>query len=143
MEGLKPMRKILCTIALTGLLALGMTGAAFAQDNTAQQPSGQGGGGGGRRMDPDKQLERMTKELSLTSDQQTAIKPILVDQDQKMQAIFQDQSIAREDRRTKMMAIRDDSKTKIEAVLTPDQKQKYETMQQNMRRGGGGPPPQN
>lgn len=137
------MRKILCTIALTGLLALGMTGAAFAQDNTAQQPSGQGGGGGGRRMDPDKQLERMTKELSLTSDQQTAIKPILVDQDQKMQAIFQDQSIAREDRRTKMMAIRDDSKTKIEAVLTPDQKQKYETMQQNMRRGGGGPPPQN
>jgi Spy/CpxP family protein refolding chaperone len=38
------------------------------------------------------------------------------------------------------MSIREDNKAKIEAVLTPDQKQKYEDMQQNMRRGGGGPP---
>ena len=44
------------------------------------------------RMDPDRQLEHMTKELDLSADQQSQIKPVLVDRQQKMQAIFQDQS---------------------------------------------------
>ncbi len=96
------------------------------------------------RMDPDRQLEHMTKELGLSADQQSQIKPLLVERQQKMQAIFQDQSLSREDRRARMQAIRTDSQSKIEAVLNDQQKQKFEAMQQHMgRRGGenGGPPP--
>ena len=59
-----------------------------------------------------------------------------------MQAVFQDQSLSREDRRARMQSIRQDSQTKIEAVLNDQQKQKFEAMQQERgrRRGwqGGG-----
>ena len=131
------------TTALAGMLAIGATSAGYAQDTTnqpqAQQGQGQWGGGHGRgMMDPDRQLEHMTKQLNLSSDQQSQIKPILVDRQQKMQALFQNQSLSREDRHSQMQAIRQDSETKINAVLNDDQKQKYQAMQERMRRGGPG-----
>jgi Spy/CpxP family protein refolding chaperone len=136
-----PMRSQFFTLALGGALALGVSSAALAQDNAAQppsQPQDQGQPGRGpMRMDPDRQLERMTRELSLTADQQSQIKPLLVDREQKIGAAFQDQSLSREDRRSKMQAIRQDSQTKIEAVLNDQQKQKFEAMQQERGRRGG------
>ena len=84
----------------------------------------------------------MTKELGLSADQQAQIKPVLVDRQQKMEALFQNQSLSREDRRAQMMAIRQDSNTKIEAALNDQQKQKFAAMQDRMRRNmPGGPPP--
>lgn len=136
-------RNRLFTLAMSALLTAG-TSAALAQDNAPPPPQEQGqpGMGGPRRMDPNRQLERMTRELDLTADQQSQIKPILVDRQQKMEALFQDQSASQEDRRAKMQSIRQDSRSRIEAVLNDQQKQKYETMEQNMgRRGRGGPPP--
>ncbi|MGA7859570.1 MAG: hypothetical protein WCA11_16665 [Terracidiphilus sp.] len=139
------MRNKLFTLAMAATLALGVTGAALAQDTPPPPPDQAQGqqGRGPMRMDPDRQLEHMTKELDLSADQQSQIKPVLVDRQQKMQAIFQDQSLAREDRRAKMQAIRAESQAKIEAVLNDQQKQKYEAMQQHMGRRGGenGPPP--
>jgi periplasmic protein CpxP/Spy len=132
------MRNRLMTIALGGLLAMGATSAIYAQDTTSQ-PQQQGQWGHGRGMDPSRQLEHLTKALSLTADQQTQIKPILVDRDQKMQALFQNQSLSREDRHTQMQAIHQDSETKINAVLNDDQKQKYQAMQEHMRDHGGPP----
>jgi Spy/CpxP family protein refolding chaperone len=127
-----------CTLALAGALTLGVSGVALAQDNAAPtQEQGQPGRGP-MRMDPNKQLEHMTKELGLSSDQQTQIKPLLVARQQQMEAVFQDQSLSREDRRAKMTSIRQDSTSKIEAVLNDQQKQKFEAMQEHMR-GRGGP----
>jgi len=136
------MRKLLCTVALTGLLSLA-GGAALAQDNTTPQPQqGQWGGHGGHRMDPDAQLKHLTKQLDLTADQQTQIKPILESRDQQMKDLWQDQSLAQADRHAKMKSIQDDSRAKIEAVLNDTQKQKYEAMQEHMhqRMQGGAPP---
>ncbi len=94
-------------------------------------------------MNPDRQLERLTKELGLSSDQQAQIKPLLVDRQQKMQALFQDQSLSQDDRRQKMRSIGEASRASIKALLTDDQKQKFDAMQQHMRRGGdGGAPPE-
>ncbi|MBT9330963.1 Spy/CpxP family protein refolding chaperone [Paracidobacterium acidisoli] len=134
------MRKTFWTIALTGLLTIGTAGAALAQDNAAQEPPPATQGGGHRQMNPDRQLARMTKELNLSADQQAQIKPILADQDQQTQALWQDQSLSQQDRRQKMRSIREGSRAKIEAVLNDDQKQKFESMQEHMRRGRGGPP---
>ncbi len=136
------MRKTIGTLALTGLLSLGLAAsAAWAQDNTTQAPQqGQWGHGGPGRMDPDRQLKHLTKELDLTSAQQDQIKPILAARDQQTQALFQDQSLAAQDRHTKMQAIQADSRAKIEAVLNDTQKQKFEQMQAEMqahRHGGG------
>ena len=142
------MQTRLCTLALSGLLALGTT-AALAQDNPPPPqdqnqagPPPQGPGGRGMRMDPDRQLAHLTRELSLTTDQQAQIKPLLVERQQKIQALMQDQSVAPEDRHAQMRTIAEGTNNSIKALLTEDQKQKFAEMQQRMRRNGrGGPPP--
>jgi len=145
------MQTRLFTVALAGLLALGGTAASLAQDTTPPPPPpdqnqagppAQGPGGRGMRMDPDHQLARLTQELNLTSDQQTQIKPLLVERQQKMQALMQDQSVTPEDRRAQMRSISQGTNNSIKALLTEDQKQKFAAMQERMRRNmPGGPPP--
>ena len=126
------MRNKLCILALTGLLSLA-GGVAFAQDNAAPQaPEGRGYGHRGM-MNPDEQLKHLTKQLDLTSDQQAQIKPLLESQQQQAMQLHQDQSLSPTDRRTKMMAIHNDTKSKIEAVLNDSQKQKYAEMQEKMQ----------
>jgi periplasmic protein CpxP/Spy len=142
------MQTKLLSLALGGVLALGISGAAFAQDTPPPPPPDQGqaapppeAGGRGMRMDPNRQLERMTRELNLTSDQQEKIKPLLVERQQKMQALMDNQSLSREDRRAQMRTIMDGTNNSIKANLNDDQKQKFEEMRQRMRRGGPGVPP--
>jgi periplasmic protein CpxP/Spy len=155
MQEKHPMKNQLCRIALSGLLATGLTlgtAAAFAQDSSAApDASAQAGNGGGRmgrmQMSPDERLAQMTKRYDLSADQQTQIKPILADTQQKMMALRQDSSMSREDKMTKMMSIREDANTRISAILNDSQKQKFtedqQKMQQRMmqRGGGAGAPP--
>jgi protein CpxP len=106
-------------------------------------PGGHGGRGG--MMNPQRRIKMMTRELSLTPDQQTTIRQIFADEEAKMQA-QKDSGQPMPDRRA-MMAMRQEQKAKIEAVLTPDQKTKYEEMEAKMherekeRRDQGPPPP--
>jgi protein CpxP len=146
------MHRKLFTLALSGLLTLG-TSAILAQDNPPPPPDQNEAGpppdgarGRGMRMDPDRQLARLTRELNLSSDQQDKIKPLLVDRQQKMQALFQDQSLAQQDRRRQMRTISEGTNNNIKALLNDDQKQKFDAMQERMRHnrregGPGGPPP--
>jgi Spy/CpxP family protein refolding chaperone len=84
-------------------------------------------------MDPDQRLAHMTKRYNLTADQQSQIKPILQDEQQQMQAMHSDTSTSRDDKRAKMMSMHQESAQKIEAVLTDQQKQKFEADQQKMK----------
>jgi hypothetical protein len=147
------MKSHICRIALSGLLAAGLTlgsAAAFAQESPAPDASAQPGGGGGgghmgrMQMTPDEQLARMTKHYNLSADQQTQIKPILANQQQQMMALRGDTSLSRDDKMAKMKGIREDSSTKIQAILNDTQKKQYAEDQQKMQermqeRGGGGP----
>jgi protein CpxP len=133
------MKRHLCSLALTGILA---TGALYAQEPTSPphdgsmaQNSDQGGGGGrhgGHGMDPDKMLDHMTKRYNLTSDQQNQIRPILQDQQQQMQSLRGDTSISREDKMAKVRSMHQASQQKIEAVLTDDQRKKFDADQNKM-----------
>ena len=76
---------------------------------------------GEHKMDSGKRLEKLTKELNLTTDQQTKVGAILKEDEPQMQAV-QDKMAA------DMKTIRDASDQKIEGVLTPDQVKKYEQM---------------
>jgi protein CpxP len=151
------MKNPICCL-LSGLLAAGLVvcGAqAFAQEaggapETSAPPPMQGPGGRRGMMDPDQQLARMTKRYNLSADQQTQVKPILVSQQQQMQALRGDSSMSREDRMAKMMSIRSDSTTKIQAILNDTQKKQFAEDQQRMQErmqqrgdgaGPGGPPP--
>ena len=152
------MKNQLCRLAISGLLATGLTlcsAAAFAQQDSAAAPTPnasapqQGGGHGqwGGHQTPDEQVARMTKRYNLSSDQQTQIKPILANQQQQMQALRQDSSLSREDKMAKMKSIHEDSSSKIQAVLNDSQKQKFaqdqQRRQQQMQERGaaaaGGP----
>ncbi|HEY1499702.1 MAG TPA: hypothetical protein VGF88_09005 [Acidobacteriaceae bacterium] len=129
------MKSKLFALALGGMLALSANAALYAQDQTpATDGPQQGQGGHGHRgMNPDRQLEHMTKTLNLSADQQTQIKPILVDRQQKMQALWQDQTLSQQDRRSKAQAIQQDTRTRLEATLNDQQKQQFEQMQAKMQ----------
>jgi len=109
-------------------------------------------------MSPDDQLKRLTKDFNLTTDQQTKIKPILVDTEKKMEDLRNDSSADRQTMRGKMMQIRQDTNDQIRALLDDKQKEKFDKQEQERqdrmqnRRGGGPggvnpgdnpPPPQN
>jgi periplasmic protein CpxP/Spy len=123
-------------VALSGLLMVGSAGVA-----QAQAPQGRGGGRGGVT------IEALTDRLKLTPDQVEKIKPILADQQTQMTAMRGDTTASQEDRMAKMMKLRTDTSTKINAVLTPDQQTEYKKMQAEMPQGrgggggGGGTPP--
>lgn len=125
------MRKAVCTLALTAFLTLGMAGSAFAQSETAPNTTTppQGKVAQGHKLHPNRDLRRLTKHLNLTQDQQSQIRPIIEDRDQKLNQLWQDSSISRADRKTKSQQIRDDADSKINAILTPEQRTKYTDME--------------
>jgi protein CpxP len=141
------LRVVLLAIGATALIAL----PAMAQDTSAPPPPpGQSGprhGGGPGRME-ERQVEFLTKKLNLTADQVTQVKAIDDDSRKQMRALREDTSTPGSDKRDKMMDIHKASQDKIRAVLTDDQKTKFDALQTEMRehrgnRGGGpgGPPP--
>jgi Spy/CpxP family protein refolding chaperone len=138
---------LLCTaaLALPALAQSGTTGSG-APDQTQGPPPG-GGPGGRRGGGPEQRLEMMQKELNLTPDQTAKVKTILEDGRKQMMDLRQS-SASQEDRRSKMMSLRQTEIASIKAVLTDDQKPKFEAMETRMReqmrggRGNGdGPPP--
>ena len=133
------MKRQLCSLVLTGLLATGVMlaqepGSAPEQGAPQADSGGMGGHRGGRgMMDPDQRLAHMTKRYKLTADQQNQIKPILQDEQQQMQSMRSDTTSSREDKMAKMKSTHEASNQKIEAVLTDEQKQKFEADQQKMQ----------
>lgn len=122
-------------------LVLCLVPLAFAQDQDQQEGHRHGGRRGGMMAEsPDQHLQMLTKQLNLTKDQQDKIRPILEDQHTKMQQFMQNnQSTSQEDRRSQMKQLHEDTVSRINEVLTPDQQKKFQTMQQNMmehRHGG-------
>jgi protein CpxP len=136
------------------LLCTGAIGASPLLAQDPMPPSSQQGpppGGGGRRGGgmQQMQIEHLTKELNLTDDQVTKLKAIDADSRSQMMALRDDSSVAQDQKRPKMMAIRQAQEAKIKAMLTDDQKTKYDAMMAKMRErreehrgdGAGGPPP--
>jgi Spy/CpxP family protein refolding chaperone len=134
----------LWTVALGGALCLGMNVAAVAQgapaqpqmNNQTQAPQGapqQGSPqqGSPQPMQPMTMQQRMagiTQALSLTDAQQQQIYPLLQQAQQKMQALAADNATPIADRQAQANVVRKNLHTQIEAVLTPEQRQKLESM---------------
>ncbi len=139
-SGMQAAALALCTTALCAM-------PVMAQDPPAP-PQGQMGHGGHGKYEG-RQVEMLTKKLNLTPDQVTQVKAIDDDAMKQAMAVRDDASVAGPDKRAKMMDIRKASQNKIRAVLTDDQKTKYDAMLAEMqarrqRQGGGtesAPPP--
>lgn len=137
-------RKYLWILALLFVVPMLAAGAPAAPSQGGGYGGGQMGGGPRGPMSPDDQLKRMTKNFNLTADQQSKIKPILVDAQKKMEDARNDPNADRQTMRQKMMQIRQDMNDQIRALLDDKQKEKFDKQQQERQdrmqnRGGGGP----
>jgi Spy/CpxP family protein refolding chaperone len=125
------------TLGLTGILALGMTGAAMAQENAPQpqEPNQARQGIHGPRS-IDQELDHLTKDLELTPKQRKQIRPLLEQHHDRIQALFDNNpSRSREDLGPQIHAISDETHHQIEALLTEHQKQLAKAMQERMHAG--------
>jgi len=134
------MKKLNLILSITAMLIFGATAfAAAPQDaQSSQQPSAQSktghghgageGQGRGMGMNPDAMLEHMSKELNLTDDQKTKIKPILEDQSKQMQDLRQNTSASEQDRHAKMKQIHESTMSQLRPILTSDQQKKLDEM---------------
>jgi uncharacterized iron-regulated membrane protein len=120
--------------------AAGGPGSGSASAGGGPGAGGPEGGGGGRmQMSSDDRVAAIDKVVTLTADQKMKIKAIY-DTDTKKAADLR--ASQDPDMRTKLMALRTDQNTHIEALLTADQKPKYDayvaSIPQGRGPGGGG-----
>ena len=99
------------TLWVSRLIVAGLLSGGLVFGTTAAWADGDGHGYG---HDPKSQLERMTKKLDLTKEQQDNIFPILEDKHEKMEALHK-----------QMKEMRQNAMAQIEAQLTPDQQEKF------------------
>ena len=112
------MKRNLLILIAAGAIALG--GFVMVQ----AQP---GPGGGGRSHGKRFMLERITKELNLTSEQQTKVQPIIDGAKPKIAAIHQEAM-------QKTKAVMDSTLSQIRPLLTPDQQKKLDDIQKSSSR---------
>ena len=126
------MKKQFGLFALCVIFGAGLASAALLpQETPAVAPAN-------HRADPNQQLRRLTKRLNLSSEQQNQLLPILTDRQQQMAALLNDGSLSAQDRHAKARTLREDSDSKIKAVLNDNQKEQYQQMRQHRRQHGNG-----
>ena len=122
-------------VALAGLLGLTLVaGETMAQ--TGEPPQGKPGmmrqGKGAWQPDPSFHLQKITKRLGLTAEQQEKIKPILDEEAAQMKAI-DNEKLTRAERRARMQELRKGSFEKIKPFLTPEQLKKHDAIRERMQ----------
>lgn len=78
-------------------------------------------------------LQRVATELNLTDDQKAKIKPILQDEYKQLTAVHEDASMSSDQKMTKAKEIHATAKSQIQAILTPEQQQKFAQMKEELR----------
>jgi len=132
-------------LILAGLVYT-VTPSAVAQDSGGndQQSAPAGAppehGRGRGHFDPAQRAEMLSKQLKLSSDQQSKVGDILKSEQSQMEAVHQDSSLSQQDRRSKMMDIHKTSNDQIRGLLDSDQQARQEQWIQGHHRGGETPP---
>ena len=137
---MRSMKNLLRTAALSTTAILVLAGLAFSQD-TGQQPTqsqqnapNTGGRKGHWRHkggNEDTRLEHLSRQLNLTDDQKTKLKPILRNEWQEMKPVHDDTSLSQQQKREKMKSIHEKYRSDIAGVLTPEQQEKWKNMQEH------------
>src|SRR5256885_14310715 len=83
-----------------------------------------------RRAGIQARLKQISEQLKLTDEQKEKLKPIFQEQAPKLRELRQNESLSREDKMAKLKELREDLNKKIEPILTPEQKEKWQKFQQ-------------
>jgi Spy/CpxP family protein refolding chaperone len=113
----------LLSLLVAGLFAC----SALAQVTDPNKPVGS-------KVDKaDKKLDKMTKKLELTTDQQNKIRPILQDEENQIQAVMKNNILSREQKKEQIKAVSQSTKEKIDPLLTPDQREDFDKMKKEKK----------
>ncbi|HVZ16518.1 MAG TPA: hypothetical protein VG897_05340 [Terriglobales bacterium] len=133
------MKRVFLTAALAGsMIVAGLPALAQtteSQSNATQQQSSNEGRHRGKHGD---HFARMAKKLNLTQDQQDKLKPIFQKQREQAQAIKNDTSLSKEQKKEKFQALRQDTMTQVNGILTPEQQQQWQQMRAKHHHGNKG-----
>jgi|SRR5579863_8710056 len=145
------LKQCLLVLVAASIMSIAVPFAA-AQDNSPNSPPNdqqspparENGGWRHGPPDPAERTKELTKQLKLSSDQQTKAQDIFQSERSQMESLRQDSSLSREDRRAKMMDIHKDADTQVRALLDADQQKKWDEIQakreQRMHDRRQGPP---
>ena len=129
-------KQCLLVLLAASLIAIAVPFVA-AQDSPPSNQAGQGNGGWHHGPpDPAERTKELTKQLNLTSDQQTKVQDILQSEHSQMETLHQDSSLSQQDRHAKMMDIRKTGDTQIRALLDSTQQKKWDEMQAKREQWG-------
>ncbi len=78
-------------------------------------------------------LEWLSKELNLTDEQKTKVKPILDEQTKQMHATQEDSSLTQEQKHDKMKQIHEAAHSQINDILTPEQQKKFAALKEQQK----------
>jgi protein CpxP len=81
------------------------------------------------KASPQDRLKQIVDALGLTAEQTEKVKPIFQEQMEKTRAIFTDQALSQEDKRTKFQELRTSVNAKLKPILTAEQAEKWEKFQ--------------
>lgn len=82
---------------------------------------------------PDEVVSILTSKLALTDEQAHSIAPIIADRQQQIKAILGDSSSGKMTQRRLARKVFEDSDGKINAILTPQQRDGYAAFEKQMR----------
>jgi len=94
--------------------------------------------GPGRRrgISPDQAIERLTERLDLTEQQKSTVQSYLEDQRSQMEVLRNDTTLTREQRMERMQEIGQQTRAKIQSILTVEQQQRAEELRGDARQRG-------
>ena len=130
------MKHFTLTLSVAAAALLTLPSLSLADD----KPEGKRPGGPGGRPSPEERLKKMTETLGLSQDQQDKIKAIQEKNAPAMKELMAKgrENLTDEDRK-QFRELMKSQEEEIEAVLTPDQKEKQAALRKEIqqRRSGG------
>ena len=138
------MRNLYTFAGLTFALALafGLATAAQTSSTGSKQQSSpdqsQADSGGNMHRDwVGERLEWLSQQLNLTEDQRKQLKPILAGEFKQMRAVGEDASLTQGQKGEEMKQIHEASRPQVQAILTPEQQQKFAQMKEEAKERRG------
>jgi protein CpxP len=104
------------------------------QSQTAQTEPAKGDRAGRAK----ERMEKLQTELGLNADQMKKVQGILTEQRQAMKGVKSDTTLTDDQKKEKQKAARGEADAKIAALLTPEQKTKWDALKKNRPGKGGG-----
>ena len=115
-------------ITLLGPLAAITLGGLLLCAPVATQAGGLHGLKGGKNSSANDHTKALATELQLTEQQKQQLRPILQEAAQKLRTLRANTNLSKLQKRLQLSQIRQEARTRIKAILTPEQLEKWEKL---------------